>query len=187
VDKDRIASMLDRQHRTAEKEIREKTSEDRVKIKYVREIKRLINKKDMVQALAVVRKVKSEYPEDPYINSYYGYLLAVAEKKYREGIKVCQEAIEALNRSVPFGSEFFYSFFYLNLGRAYQSAGMKKKAIKSFQGGLSYDQENKEIIAELRRLGIRRKLPVPFLPRKNPANKYLGLLSSKLKGKQLPS
>ncbi len=66
--------------------------------------------------------------------------------------------------------------FNLNLGRAHLAIGEKEEAIKAFKLGLRADPENKELLGELKKLGVRKSPPVPFLKRNNPINKYLGML-----------
>jgi tetratricopeptide (TPR) repeat protein len=100
-----------------------------------------------------------------------------------EGIAICLKALKRLDETIPFGSEFFYPVFYLNLGRAYLKADKKQEAVAAFYQGLKNDPDNKDIHEELVRLGNRRKLPVPFLRRSHPINKYIGLLTASKKEK----
>jgi hypothetical protein len=57
----------------------------------------------------------------------------------------------------------------------------KKKAIEAFYKGLTYDHENKDLIREIKKLGMRRKPLMSFLPRSHPINKYIGMILNKLK------
>ncbi len=117
-----------------------------------------------------------QFPEDPLILSYYGCLQAIVDKKYRSGVDTCKKAITLLKKAETFGEELLYPVFYLNLGRAYVAAGKKKDAIESFNKGLEYDNSNRELLKELRSLGMRKKPLVPFLDRSNPINKYIGMI-----------
>ena len=123
----------------------------------------------------------SEFPEDPFLNSYYGYLMATVEGKHQEGVKICQDALLRLKKYEHFGFEFLYPLFYLNLGRVYLSAGLKRNAVENFRRGLSFDPENQEILSELKGMGIRKGPAISILQRNNPLNKYLGLLLTRLK------
>ena len=129
----------------------------------------------------MVRRAIEDYPSDLFLLSYRGYLTATVENKPEEGIRICRDAIERLGSSVPFGSEFFYPVFYLNLGRAYLEAGRKKDAIAAFEKGLRNDPENHDILWELKKLGSRKQVPIPFLERSNPINKYIGILLRKVR------
>ena len=155
----------------AEKSAKTKTTSD-----YLDEAKNLLKTKNKRAALRVLNEALEHYPDDPFILSYYGCLEAVANKNYTHGIETCHMALETLKRGVPFGQEFFYPVFYLNLGRAYLAAGKKEEALGAFNKGIKLDGENKDLIWELKKLGMRKKPVVPFLNRSNPINKYIGML-----------
>ncbi|MCC7203108.1 MAG: hypothetical protein IT393_10675 [Nitrospirae bacterium] len=99
--------------------------------------------------------------------SYLGLATALAEKKYRAGALICENAIK---------KEFYNPLFYLNLGKVYAAGGYKLKAIEAFNKGLQIDGSYDEIINELKKMGIRRRPIVPFLTRTHALNKHLGLL-----------
>lgn len=69
---------------------------------------------------------------------------------------------------------------YLNLGRVYLRSGLKLRAVEVFRKGLSIDNKNPEIIAELRAMGLRNKSIISSLPRDNFLNKHLGKIFAKL-------
>ena len=75
---------------------------------------------------------------------------------------------------MPFGSEFFYPVFYLNLGRACLKANKKKAAMEAFKNGLKTDPENRDLLWEIKKMGTRKNPPLPFLTRGNPINQYIG-------------
>ena len=143
-------------------------------MKYLDQVMSLLQEKDHQAALELLAGVLKQYPDEPYILSYYGCLDAILNKNCQEGIRSCLRSIELLGEKVPFGQELFYPILYLNLGRAYLSAQKKKQALQAFQKGLGYDAENKELLKEIKKLGIRRKPAVPYLSRANPINKYIG-------------
>ncbi|TFG88565.1 MAG: tetratricopeptide repeat protein, partial [Candidatus Atribacteria bacterium] len=87
---------------------------------------------------------------------------------------------DMLNDRSPVSKEIFFPTFYLNLGRAYIVAGKKQDAIEAFQKGLSYDEENKDLLWEARKLGMRKNPVIPYLKRTNPINKYIGMILHKL-------
>jgi tetratricopeptide (TPR) repeat protein len=105
----------------------------------------------------------------PVYCSSLGYCLAKEKGEIRQAISLCGEAI----RKEPKNSSHF-----LNLGRVYLMAGDKKEAIRIFRMGLRHER-NREIVAELDRLGTRSPPPISFLGRDNPLNKYLGLVLKK--------
>jgi len=103
------------------------------------------------------------------------------DRKYRAGVEKCKQAITLIKNESSFGEDLLYPVFYLNLGRAYVAAGKKKDALDSFEKGLKYDNNNRDILKEVRGLGPREKALVPFLDRSNPINKYIGLILHKAK------
>jgi tetratricopeptide (TPR) repeat protein len=116
------------------------------------------------------------YPEEPLILSYCGCLQAIVDKKYRSGVETCRKAIVLFKPEDAYTAGVIYPVLYLNLGRAYLAAGRKRDAIEAFSRGRKFDRSHTEIKKELHLLGIRKELPVPFLSRSNPINKYIGLL-----------
>lgn len=148
---------------------------------YLSRVKGLLKRGREEEALAVLKHALKEMPRDPFLLSYYGCLVAIAEKKAPAGVKLCREAIEMVKMIQPLGG-FIYPVFFLNLGRSYLAGGQKKKALEAFKHGLKMDAEDPDILLELKRLGMRKKPSLSFLPRGNPLNKYIGLLLSKLKG-----
>jgi len=146
------------------------------KAEFFEQMKIRLRQGDGESALRLMDMAMDEYPHDPFVMSYYGCLLALAGNQAQEGIRICKEAIKRLKSAVPVGSEFYHPLFYLNLGRAQLSIGDKDDAVKAFKIGLKMDPDNKEILGEMKKLGIRKAPPVPFLRRSNPINKYVGML-----------
>jgi tetratricopeptide (TPR) repeat protein len=142
---------------------------------YIEEVRVLIRRKTYGSALSITRDAMSHYPEDPFVLSYYGLLLAMVAKKHRESIKACKKSLKALKKS-DYDKNSAYPTLYLNFGRAYLVSGDKNKAFDTFHKGLSKDHEYKDLIWELTKLGIRRPPVIPFLPRSFFINKYLGRL-----------
>ncbi len=143
---------------------------------YIKEVEALINEKKLEQALQVLYDASSRYPNNPVIFSYQGYLDTVVNKEYSKGVETCRQAIKDLMEQMPLGKEFFLPTLYLNLGKAYLAAKKKKDAYESFKRGLQIDKKNESLFNEMKSLGIRKKIPLSFLSRSNPLNKYLGKL-----------
>jgi tetratricopeptide (TPR) repeat protein len=106
----------------------------------------------------------------PRARAYLAYCRAKERGSYREAVALCMEVM----KEEPKNSEI-----YLNLGRIYLLAGQRKSAIRAFDLGLRHGK-NAQIVNELVLLGRRKALPVPFLSRSHPINKYLGKLLKKL-------
>lgn len=120
---------------------------------------------------------KGRYDMDnmpPDYLSYLGLATALAEKRYRDGAIFCERALK---------KEFYNPAYYLNLGRVYFAGGHRRKAINVFYNGLKIDKSHKGIIEELNKIGVRRSPIIPFLPRKNVLNKFLGTLIHRVEGR----
>ncbi len=101
--------------------------------------------------------------------AYYALCLAEEERNFERALSLCLMAVE---------KEFYNPDVYLNFGRILVLNRQKSTALKAFKKGLGYDSGNNEIIAEIKRLGLRKKPVFQFLPRGNPLNKYFGMLSA---------
>ncbi len=106
--------------------------------------------------------------------SYFGLATALAEKRYRDAAVFCERALK---------KEFYNPTYYLNLGRVYFAGGHRRKAINAFYNGLKIDKSHKGIIEELNKIGVRRSPIIPFLPRKNVLNKFLGAMIHRVEGR----
>ncbi len=126
----------------------------------------------------------SELHGIPTANSYRAYCIAKERGQFREAIRLCQAALDA---------EPHNPVHYLNLGRIFLHAGDKSKAIATFWKGISrapgaeqgvtvaapsqgHAREHAMILDELRRLGIRKRLPFSSLRRNHPLNRFAGKL-----------
>lgn len=179
--KDEIEKVMSKQHN----EMIEKMKAKHVDVQkerndYVREIKRFIARNRLKDALNLADDGMIVYPDDPFIMSYQGYLKVAIKKQYKEGIDTCKKALKILRNRMPVGRESYYPMFYLNLGKIYVLYGRKDMAHNYFSKGLQYEKGNKELLDELIKLGIRKRPPIPFLPRSNFVNKYIGMVLSKV-------
>jgi tetratricopeptide (TPR) repeat protein len=108
--------------------------------------------------------------------------MAKERGQVREAVRLCQSALDAEPRNPA---------HYLNLGRILLLADDKEKAIATFWRGLSNDpavevrvedsqrrqshhREHGLILNELRRLGIRKRVPFGSLHRGHPLNRVVG-------------
>jgi tetratricopeptide (TPR) repeat protein len=103
--------------------------------------------------------------------SYYGLCIALVQSRMEEGTRLCRIAL---------AKDTLRPEFYLNLGKVYLKANNKSKALKVFQRGLEVSERNRDLINEIKRLGIRRRKPLGFLPRHHFLNRYSGLMLHKL-------
>ncbi len=148
---------------------------------YLQQLKGLLAKKMQKEAFQLMQQAHIQYPQEPYLLSYYGWLQAAVDKRYRSGVETCSTAVALVHKQYAKGKNVQYGPVYLNLVRSYVAAGKKKHAIEALHKGLKYDAGNKELQKELDSMGRRKKEPVPFLDRSNPINKVLGLIRHKIK------
>jgi len=171
--------MLKLQQIAIEELKKEKIAQKRSYKDYIKEIESLIRTKSQKKALELLNEAVIHHSHNPIILSYLGFLEAAVNKRYTKGINICRESFKILKEQLPLGAGFFLTVLYLNLGKAYLAANNKKEAHVAFQKGLEIDKKNEDIIYEIKKLGMRRKTPLPFLKRSNPLNKYIGKLTCK--------
>lgn len=122
---------------------------------------------DLIQALRIA-------PNNPNYLSYFGLCLAQTERDYDRAVRVCLQALEAQPKD---------PLLRVNLGKVYRLKGDKASAHTEFLRAWNVKNRHPGAAAELTRMGIRRPPFFPFLPRQNPANKYLGMLRAMLERK----
>ena len=100
--------------------------------------------------------------------SYYGLCLATRGERLREAVRLSREAVEM---------EGYNADLHANLGRVLLMAGNRREAHRTFVAGLRLQPGHAGITRELRGMGVRRRPPLPFLPRSHPINRVLGRLT----------
>ena len=159
------------------------TSDDQAKVQkpldYLKAVNDFLLQGNERSAYAVIQRAFVIYPDNIFVLSYYGFLQAIVDKKYRTGVDNCTKAIAMLKRKAGSGKEILYPFLYLNLGRAYMAAGKRKYAVDAFNRGLQYDPKDTAIHKVLQQIGTRKSPVINFLDRSNPINKYLGKIRTR--------
>lgn len=119
---------------------------------------------------AMLRYDEQNTQELPYpLLSYFGLCLVVLRQNAPRGLALCKRVVDEAGNKPD---------FYWNLGKAYLSLRKKSQAITAFQHGLEIGDDPR-LETELRRLGIRNRPLLPFLPRRHFINRYLGLWRTK--------
>jgi tetratricopeptide (TPR) repeat protein len=177
----KIMELMQDQHEKAIKMLSAEEVEEKALADYLDEIQNKMKRKYYKSALALLENAFEQYPNNPFLLSYYGYLEAVLNKDNKRGIETCLGALRMLKGDIPDRLELFYPVLFLNLGKTYLAAGYKKAAIDTFYKGLTCDHENKDLLEEIKKLVTRKNPVVNFLPRSHPVNKYLGKLRHKIK------
>ncbi len=104
--------------------------------------------------------------------SYYGLCLSIATNNLKEAVKFCKKAVEL---------EFYNPDLFHNLGLVYLLSGMRKEAYQTFMEGLKMQHNHREIILELKKMGVRKRPMFSFLPRSHLLNKIAGKVLSSLR------
>ncbi len=173
-----IDELMNKQHQSVVEKIKRNNFFLEARETIFREINRLLKTGQLEEAIDIAKEALKELPDDPMLNSYYGYLVA-EEGLTDEALRHCKKAIKKASRTV--GSEVILPTLYLHLGKVQLRSGDKRAAIKSFRLGLGYDPSNEAIIEQLNQLGIRGTPIIPFLSRDHFLNKYLGILRAKFR------
>jgi predicted Zn-dependent protease len=124
---------------------------------------------DTATALAELARIpRGQRP--PLASSTFAWRLAQKAGEYKIAAALCQEAIKEDPKTAD---------HYLYLGQILLLAGKKKDAIWTLRLGLRRGRHPR-IRELLDQLGDRKPPILPFLQRRNPLNRYLGLLLSRL-------
>lgn len=111
--------------------------------------------------------LSSEAPPTPL--SALGLSQAANKGDLLQGIALCKEAIRLAPEPIH----------YLHLGKVYLLGGKRHLALHSFRKGLKFGYHC-GLAREIERLGFRRPPVFPFLGRKHPLNRFVGMLFSRL-------
>lgn len=103
-----------------------------------------------------------------FFYAYLGHAIARCEGRRHVGLELCRHAVEL---------QPFQPVNHLNLARTYLLIGNRRLALRSLKKGLAIDSTHRELLELSREMGVRRRPPIPFLPRENPLNRWLGKLT----------
>ncbi len=98
--------------------------------------------------------------------AYTGYGTARYHGNRQEGLRLCRHAVK-LDPTDP--------ETHLCLARVYLSMRNRKRAVKALERGLKIRPGSKLLRAFQKEIGYRRPPVLPFLPRSNGLNKWLGM------------
>lgn len=106
--------------------------------------------------------------------SWLGIAMARSKWDMAKAEEFCKKAVK---------KEFYVPQYYINLAEVYKLKGNKAKAIQILEAGLKLDSENKAILKELNKYGVRAQPAIPFLARENTVNIQLGKVLAKARKK----
>jgi tetratricopeptide (TPR) repeat protein len=99
--------------------------------------------------------------------SYYGLCVAMVKRKYAEAIQYCNLSVK---------SNFMDPEHRINLALVYLERDDRRNAVRNLEAGLRLQPSNKRIHKIFSEIGRRKRVTLPFLPRRNPINVWLGRL-----------
>lgn len=97
--------------------------------------------------------------------SYYGVCVAMVKRRYADAVNYCNVSLKA---------NFMDAEHRANLAMVYLERNDREKAIETLNEGLRLQPKNRQIQKIFREIGRRRRPVIPFLPRDNPLNVWLG-------------
>ncbi len=104
---------------------------------------------------------------DPGVLSRLGLTLVLVAHDEYKGVAFCEEALKR-------GGENPDALY--RLARVYQATYQKERAFRAIRRGLALDPDHEGLGELLESMGVRRRPVIPFLPRSNFINKFLGKL-----------
>ncbi len=128
----------------------------------------------VAQAAPLFRQLIDHGSEEPLHLSYCGLLTATVQGNRREGLDLCQRAME-IDPSEP--------DVVSNLARLYELCGEKKKAINTLRRGLRATPRQPRLLSQIERLSPRNKPPLSMVDRDNPLNKHMAIMLARLGGR----
>ncbi len=120
-------------------------------------------------ALACMENALSIW-DDPRWYSRLGFCVAKERGLVTQALQLCRTALE---------HEVENPIHYLYLGKVHLIAGNTVEALQAFRQGMAQGGDP-EIERLLNEVGTRKPPVLPFLPRENWLNKYLGILLRRL-------
>lgn len=124
-------------------------------------------------AIEPFEKILEDGERMPLCLSLLGLAIMRSGGDKKRAIELCKEAVR-MDIAEP--------QYYINLAEACQRAGIKSWAVKAIQMGLNKADKNSHLLQkEMKKFGLRKRPPIPFLSRSNPINKFIGIILSRLK------
>lgn len=125
--------------------------------------------------MAALEQFASAYerePTSPRLRSYYGWAVAMIERRLDRGLTLCRSALR---------DDYDNPEAYCNLAKVLLAFGRKSEALRYLRRGLMIDPSNALLLQEWRHLGVRRRPVLPFLSRRHLMNRFLGRIRGHLR------
>lgn len=120
---------------------------------------------ELLTELARMEEASGRLPGVFY--SFLGQAIARCEGRKRDGIDLCRHAVA----QEPYRPEN-----HQNLAVVLLMVGNRRAAVRALRDGLLLDPDHAGLKALEKKMGVRRRPVLPFLPRSNPLNVNFGRL-----------
>ena len=117
-------------------------------------------------AIEIVIRVGVDAPQARYL-SFYGLCVSLTRSGSHEAIRCCRMAAKL---------EGYRPEVCWNLGKVLLAANRRREAHRALQWGLRMQPAHDGILRDLRKMGRRRRPPLPFLARDHKVNVWLGTI-----------
>jgi tetratricopeptide (TPR) repeat protein len=134
-----------------------------------------LDRSDYEVALEHFRAAQRVEPSSPRYRSYYGLCLGIAKRRFDQALELCRSAAK---------EEFFNPELYRNLAQVHLAFGFKAEGIRFLRRGLMIDPENQSILDDMQTLGVRRRPPLGFLPRRHVINRWIGMIRGRTRASE---
>jgi len=135
----------------------------------------LYQKGEFSKAKILLKKVAGRSDGDPRIASLYGLVLARSDVSFYgfyRGLKWCGEAV----RKDPDDP-----ILQVHLGLVHLFHGLRAKAVEYLDQAFTMAPDDPTVLEARGLMGFRQRPKIPFLPRKNPLNIFLGKIAVSVK------
>jgi Flp pilus assembly protein TadD len=131
-----------------------------------------LQRREPNMAAHVLGRLLELRPGDPRCLSYLGVCKAMANKGSNEALVLCEEALKAGGHD---------AFFYHNLGKVHLIRGRRRRAYAALTAGLKVHPRNRNLVQELRAMGVRQTTFFSSLPRGHIVNRLAGRMRKMLR------
>jgi len=125
-----------------------------------------VDREDYQAGLMILGSYYRNDPEGvPDGLSYYALCLAMLQRKNKEAIKMCENAIDR---------QFYQGAHYTNLVKIHLASGNRKRGVEVLERGMKRLPKDQILLSLRDAIGYRLPPPIRFLHRKNFLNVHLG-------------
>lgn len=133
--------------------------------------------RDVAAAHAAFERAHRVDPREPRAMSWYGVTLVLVERNSNLGVLLCDQALRAAGPDPE---------LLLNAARVHVALHQRERAVRHVKRGLELWPDHPTLVAARMALGRRTRPVLPFLPRGNPLNVWLGKARHRWRQRRAP-